>query len=71
MLKLQDLGWQRSTPFDSKFFIYNRFVISQAECRGFDPRLPLHKLNNLGRLYGVESVSDCAGMRLETVVGEA
>ena len=39
VLKLQNLGWQRSTPFDSKLFIYNRFVISQAECRGFDPRL--------------------------------
>ena len=48
VLKLRDLGWQRSTPFDSKFFIYNRFVISQAECRGFDPRLPLHVFSNLG-----------------------
>ena len=42
VLRLRDLGWQRSTPFDSKLFFYNRCVIPQAECRGFDPRLPLH-----------------------------
>ena len=47
VLRLRDLGWQRSTPFDSKLFIYNRCVIPQAECRGFDPRLPLHVFKHL------------------------
>ena len=31
------------------FFIYKRITDSQAGRRGFDPRLPLHKINNLGK----------------------
>ena len=38
-------GW---TPLRSMFFVFNRDWISQAECRGFDPRLPLHVFNSLG-----------------------
>ena len=32
------------------FFIYNPRLVSQAGRRGFEPRLPLHLFNNLGRI---------------------
>jgi hypothetical protein len=31
------------------FFVSNRLPSSQAECRRFDPGLPLHKINKLQR----------------------
>jgi len=38
---------QDSTPLTHRFFIYKVGLCSQAECRGFDPRLPLHVFNYL------------------------
>jgi hypothetical protein len=43
-------GWSVSHSADAiaaKFFISNSRSISQAGRRGFDPRLPLHEINNL------------------------
>ena len=39
---------QKTAPLTPKSFIYNRRSYSQAGRRGFDPRLPLHKINSLG-----------------------
>jgi len=35
---------------DAKYRIYNPRLFSQAGRRGFDPRLPLHEINQLRRL---------------------
>jgi hypothetical protein len=34
---------------DAVYVIYEPILDSQAGRRGFDPRLPLHKINNLGK----------------------
>ena len=46
-----DASCQKADPWTCKLFILNFHPSSQAERRGFDPRLPLHRINNLGMFH--------------------
>jgi hypothetical protein len=52
---ISELRGQESTPWTHKSFVYKRRLISQAGRRGFEPRLPLHKINNLQAIGWIQN----------------
>jgi hypothetical protein len=52
------MGSSAINPVDAKFCIFNRWSISQAGRRGFDPRPPLHPWNASRKRVEIPAIAE-------------